>query len=545
MSGYRRDVVVVGGGHNGLVCACYLARAGLSVTVLEAAPSLGGCLHTVDFGPGARLELGAYEHGGIRGSGVAAELELETTWGLELIERDELCYAPADDGTALAFHRELEHTVELLGPIVGPREIGRYRTFAAWSRAAVALLYQLNDGPAPSMRQLAALAETALGADGVRLVQTLLAPASIILRATFDDERLRGVLGHWAAHLQQAPSDPGTGAGALLLAGSHGFPAVRAAGGSRAITDALVRCLEAHGGTVACESAVERIEVRDGRVTAVVAGGERHEVARAVVSSIDARRVFLDLLAPDDVPGPLLAEVRRIHSGHRNVTELKVDAIIDGPLPALAPSAFARSLLLSANSLTDLERSFAEIALGRLPSRPPLMFAFPSALEPGWAPPGRHVIWLQAFVPWALDGTSWDASQLERGADLVWAVAERALGQPLSVVDRKITGPLQWLDRHGSARANPNQIDMSIDQLLDLRPSPSLSRYRAPLRGLYLTGAGTHPGGGVTGAPGRNTARVVLRDLGATRRAASAQRLRETLASMRDAARAIRALRRD
>jgi beta-carotene ketolase (CrtO type) len=178
------------------------------------------------------------------------------------------------------------------------------------------------------------------------------------------------------------------------------------------------------------------------------------------------------------------------------------------PLPG--PPGFDRAFLLSANTTGDLERAFASIQLGELPERPTLMLAFPSALE--------------------------------RAADHTWQAAARALGTALDPVERHLTGPLEWVARHGSPQANPNHVEMSLDQLLSFRPSPSLSGYRTPIGRLFLTGAGTHPGGGVTGLPGRNTAAVVLDSLGAAR-GNRARRLRRQLALARDAARALRILR--
>ena len=507
------DVVIIGAGHNGLVCACYLARAGLSVAVLEAAPEPGGCIHTVELPDGrGRLELGAYEHGGIRGSGVAADLELEGRFGLRFHLRDELVLAPCDDGAALAFHRSLERTVEGLAATVGAGEAEAYRRFARFAEAAVALLRQTEAGPPPTLRELAALAEVALGARAPRLLQALLGSASALLRGSLADERLQGPLAHWAAHSQQSPADPGTGAGALLLA----------------------------GGQLHCGLPAERVEVRGGRAVAVHAGGERLE-ARAVVSAVDARRLFLGLLDEADVPPPLLAEVRRIHVGRANVSELKVDAVL-ARMPALpGPAGFERSFMLSANTIGDVERSFASIRLGELPERPPLMLAFPSALEQGWAPEGGAALWLSTFVPWRLRSGAWDRDALERAAGHAWRVAERALGARLEPLERRITGPAEWVERTGNPYGNPNHVEMSVDQLLAFRPSPSLAGYRTPLAGLFLTGAGTHPGGGVTGVPGRNAAAVVLAALGGRRRARG--ELRERLARVRDAARAVRALR--
>ncbi len=158
------DVVLIGAGHNGLACAAYLARAGLGVTVLESSDTPGGCIYTKDLPDGeGRLELGAYEHGGIRGSGVAADLELETRYGLDFHERDEILFSPCDDGTGLPFWNSLERTVEGLAEVVGRDEAERYRAFADWSSAAMAVLGQAEDGPPPTLRSLAALADAGLG----------------------------------------------------------------------------------------------------------------------------------------------------------------------------------------------------------------------------------------------------------------------------------------------------------------------------------------------------------------------------------------------
>jgi beta-carotene ketolase (CrtO type) len=541
------EVVVVGGGHNGLVCACYLARAGLEVLVLEAADSPGGCICTVDLPGGrGRLEVGAYEHGGIRGSGVADDLELERRFGLRFHLRDQVTLAPCDDGTALAFDASLDRTVEHLAPVVGAADADAYRRFAGWAAAGAALLTQTEDGPPPSLRELAALAEAALGPEAGRFLQALLGSASTLVRSVVADERLQAPLAHWAAHSQQSPADPGTGAGALLLAGGHGRPAARPAGGSRALVDALVRCLEAAGGSLRRQARVTRVEVAGGRAVAVHAGGERVAATRAVVSALDARRLLGELVDPGAIPAATAEEVRRIHVGRANVTELKVDAVL-AAMPALpGPPGFERAFQLSANTTGDLERAFAAIRLGELPERPPLMLAFPSALEDGWAPPGRAALWLSTFVPWRRAGGPWDRAALERAADHAWRAAERALGTTLDPVERHLTGPLEWVERTGNPHANPNHVEMSLDQLLSFRPSPSLSGYRTPVAGLFLTGAGTHPGGGVTGRPGRNAAAVVLDSLGATAggRRHRARRLRRRLAQVRDAAGALRTLRR-
>jgi beta-carotene ketolase (CrtO type) len=287
---------------------------------------------------------------------------------------------------------------------------------------------------------------------------------------------------------------------------------------------------------------VTRVEVAGNRAVAVHAGGERVAATRAVVSALDARRLLLELVDADAVPPWLAAEAGRIHVGRRNVSELKVDAVLAAMPQLPGPAGFERSFMLSANTTGDLERAFASIALGELPERPPLMLAFPSALEDGWAPPGRANLWLSTFVPWRPAAGPWDQATLERAADHALRTAAKALGAGLEPVERHLTGPPHWVARHGNPNANPNHVEMSLDQLLSFRPSPSLSGYRTPIGGLFLTGAGTHPGGGVTGIPGRNSAAVVLDARGAPR-ANRARRLRRRLALVRDAASALRTLR--
>jgi beta-carotene ketolase (CrtO type) len=513
------------------------------VLVVEAAETPGGCINTIDL-PDARgrLELGAFEHGGIRVNGVAGDLELEDRFGLDFHLRDELFLAPADDGTALAFWNSLERTVEEMQLTVGKRDAEAYREFSRWAKAGADVLRQADSGPPPTLRELAALADAALGSEGVRLMQALLASASGLASGWFEDDRLRGAIEHWAAHSQVPPDDPGTGAGALFMSASHGEPAARPRGGSRATVDALVRCLDEAGGRLRCGAPVERIVVAGGRAAGLVVAGEQVTASKAIVSQVDARRVFEGLLSPDVVPDSLLGEIRRIHVGLHNVGVLKADAIVDGVPHLPGPAGFERSLILSPNTGTDIQRAFAEIRLGVMPKRPPLMVGFPSALEPGWAPEGQSSVWLETWGPFRPANGEWTEAGLEQAGDHMWSTLERALGTKFSILERKVTSPSDWIERTGNLHANPNHVEMSIDQLLGMRPSPSLARYRTPISGLFLTGSGTHPGGGVTGATGRNAAAVVLEDLGIRRRSRGAQ-LRAQLSLLRDAARSARALR--
>ncbi len=208
------------------------------------------------------------------------------------------------------------------------------------------------------------------------------------------------------------------------------------------------------------------------------------------------------------------------------------------------PAGMERTFMLSPNTGTDIQRAFSSIALGKLPKRPPLMIAFPSTLESGWAPEGKAVVWLSTFVPWVPEDGAWSPELLEKAAKLTWKTARKALGTELRPAAHELTGPEEWVERHGNPGANPNHVEMSIDQLMSMRPSPSLSGYTTPIEGLFLTGAGTHPGGGITGVPGRNTAGVVMERLGIRRRN-RVESLRQQAATLRDALKATRDLRRN
>jgi beta-carotene ketolase (CrtO type) len=289
-------------------------------------------------------------------------------------------------------------------------------------------------------------------------------------------------------------------------------------------------------------AAVDRVEFSGGRAGAVHVGGSRLVARRAVVSSIDPRRLFDDLVPPSAVPRALRDELDRVHSGAHNVAELKIDAVVERELPPMTVPGFERAYMVSANTLDDLERAFGRIALGELPERFPLMMAVPSVLEEGWAPPGQSVLWVETRVPWRPRARVWDDAALESAARDAWQFVEHVFGQKLPVARWRVTGPPQWLERIGGSSGNPNHVDMSMDQLLDMRPTPSLSGYRTPLPGLYLTGAGTHPGGGIHGNPGRNCARRITADVGLSKRS-SPHAVREQVALLRDGLRALRALR--
>jgi beta-carotene ketolase (CrtO type) len=291
---------------------------------------------------------------------------------------------------------------------------------------------------------------------------------------------------------------------------------------------------------------VAQVLVAGGRVTGVrLEDGERLQATRAVVSSVDARRLLLQLMAPEAVPQAWRAEARRIRVAANNVGEMSLGVALAG-LPDFGPQLAGAALaarVYQAASVQHIEDAFHASGRGELPARPALIWALPSITDPTLAPSGAHTLWVATYVPWQLrDGRSWDEAKEEMAERLLAALAKHAPGLPGLVRGHIALSPLDWARRTGNLAGSADHVDMTVDQLFGGRPSPRLAGYRTPIQGLYLTGAGTHPGGGISGLPGRNTARVVLQDLGALGWGGARGRAADGLARARTALRGWRAL---
>jgi beta-carotene ketolase (CrtO type) len=270
---------------------------------------------------------------------------------------------------------------------------------------------------------------------------------------------------------------------------------------------------------VRASAEVSKIIVEDGRATAVeLSDGERIDARHGIVSSIDAKRVFLDLLDRDLVDPQLVRQVKRITVAGSNVSEFKIDCALD-ELPSLdrweKGPEFIVGMIQPCPSVDHLEREFVDIRQGEFPEAPAVLIAVPSAADSSLAPPGKHTLWISCFAPYELsNGRNWDDIREETADHLLDVVAQYMPNIKNSMIGRVINTPLDWYRRTGAIAGNPNHMDMTLDQLFGYRPVSGLSDYRTPIKDLYLSGSGVHPGGGLHGIPGHNTAQVVLEDLG-------------------------------
>ena len=507
------DVITVGAGHNALIASAYLAQAGYRVAVFERRDVVGGAVSTVETVPGYRFDLGGSAHILIRLTPVVEELGLER-FGLEYIECDPLFFAPYPDGDSLFIHRSEERTIaELEAKFPGEGEayarfLNEWRPFA---RTVRDLFLQTPD---PLTLGRTALFGKAVQGDWRQALPRILAPYGELVDEYFQEEKVKAPLVWMAAQSGPPPGESMTSPFLLWHPLYHEGGMARPRGGSGMLTRALARHLVAHGAQVHTGAAVESIEVERGRARGVRVAGETY-TARAVLSGAHALETFAKLLP--EAHRPAAARRLRVGNGFGAVLRLALER----PVRYSAhPGKEARvALQLLARDRLQVSAAYGDYLAGRPAHDPPIVAMTFSAVDDSLAPPGGEVLWLWAqYFPYDLSGgRGWDEIADEVAETILDTFEPYAPGTKASVVGSLFQHPL-WLERElGLFRGNVMHLEMTLDQMFALRPFLGASGYRAPLAGLYLTGASTHPGGGIMGASGRNAARVLLRDLSARR----------------------------
>ncbi|NEK60406.1 NAD(P)/FAD-dependent oxidoreductase [Geodermatophilus sabuli] len=517
------DAVVVGSGHNGLVAACYLARAGLRVEVVERDEVLGGAVSTVERWPGVRVDRGSSAHVIIRQSGIVEELGL-AAHGLRYVDCDPWGFAPAPlpgdpgpDGQPLVFSVDLDATCASIAAACGPSDAEAYRRFVAvWAPRSRAVAASFGRRPsasglARSFWPLGAPAEGRPRTSGGDLAVDFLGSGDALLDRWFGSERLKAALAWFGAQSGPPMSEPGTAAMVAWATLLHDVPPGHPVGGSGGLTAALRRRLEADGGRVALGDAAARLLVDGGRVAGVETASGRRIAAPVVVAACH-------VLATRDLAGehapPALADAAPPLG---NGFGLVVRALTDAPpaYPGVPADQALQGLQLLCTDRAVLAAAHGDWLAGRLPREPvPLAMCF-SVSDDTLAPPGQHVVTLWGqWYPYALaDGADWDALAETEAARLVAAVDRFAPGFAASVQRLYVQTPLRLEQELSLLRGNVMHVEMGLASMFGFRPTPALSGYRVPgLPGLYLAGASTHPGGGVSGNSGRTAARTVLAD---------------------------------
>ena len=523
----RYDAIVIGGGHNGLVHAAYLARAGKKVLVLERRPRVGGAAVTEEVFPGFKFSMFSYVVSLLRPE-IIRDLDLPRH-GLHILPL-ESTLTPMENGDYLAAWADHDETRRELCRH-SPRDAEAYdlygRLMHHMAQAVKPILGMVPPDPTSlSPRDLLGLLRLGrhfrgLGGGGERfhaLVKLMTMSSADYLDEWFETDVLKatkaasGIIGTFLG-----PRSPGT-AYVLLhhymgeLDGvfrAWGF----AKGGTGAVSEAIAAAARGFGAEIRCDAAVARVRVKGGRATGVALENGDELAARVVVSSLDPRRTFLQLLNGSELPDDFVADIRRFKF---RGSSGKVNLALSG-LPSFScmpgVGRHHRGAISISPSLAYVERAYDDAKYGEFSRRPYMDIVFPSVIDPGMAPPGKHVmsIFVQ-YAPYQLNGGWSDAKREAFGDAVVNTVEEFAPGFKALILHRQVLTPADIERITGLTEGNIFAGELALHQLFFLRPAPGWAKFRTPVRGYYQCGSGTHPGGGIMGASGRLAALAVLGD---------------------------------
>jgi phytoene dehydrogenase-like protein len=518
--------IVIGAGHNGLTTAFYLAKKGLKPLVLERRPIVGGAATTEEIAPGYSCPTLAHAIGPLRRS-IVRDMQLERR-GVEFAQPDPRLVALGADGRALAFSVDHARTAEAIRAF-SPKDADRYPEFCATLARLGAFLSELLKITPPSLdapgrSDLWELLKTgrrfrALGKrDGFRLLRWGPMAAADLVAEWFETDLLqaavaaRGIFG-----TAQGPWSAGTAAAVLLNAAidpAPGGSSITVKGGPGALTNAMASAAREAGVEIRTSAGVARVVVRDGRVVGVALDDGSEIPASAVISNADPKRTFLRFVDPVDLDPDFLTKIRNYRCPG---TVAKINLAL-GALPAFRGIANPGDLhgrLHIGPSVDYLERAFDASKYGEISLEPYLDMAMPTLGDPSLAPAGKHVLSIHVqFAPYTLAARrSWDGARSALLAAVMRVLDRHAPGIESLVEHAQIITPVDLEQTYGLTGGHIFHGEASLDQLFTMRPVLGWAQYRTPIAGLFLCGAGTHPGGGITGGSGQNAAREILRDL--------------------------------
>ncbi len=516
------DAIVIGAGANGLVTAAYLARAGQHVLALEQRPAVGGMGAREEFAPGFQFD-------GVPGGGwiprpVIDHLGL-TQHGLDLSTPDLTLFAPLPGGDHLLLWQDVGRSAESIRRF-SARDAERWPAFCRFVARAAALLegaylttppdgLNISAGELPSLAGLGLQVRGLGGRAMMELIRVLPMSAWEFLDDWFESDALKGALAASAVTgIQQGPRSAGT---AFVFLHHHvgaAEGAFRAARGSGAAA-ALAAAAQAHGVELRTGAQVARILTREGQATGVALTGGEEIAARRVISSADPSATFLRMIDPLELETDFVQAIR--HIKYRGATAIINLALSELPEFTALPGDgdHLRGVIAISPDMTYLEKAYDAAKYGRISERPALEIVIPSLRDPSAAPTGQHVMTLRAqFAPYRLKDGEWDEAAHESLLNAALDVLEPyAPNVRSAVLHWQVISPADLEAAYGVTEGSLYHGEMTLDQLYFMRPVPGWAQYRTPVERLYLCGAGTHPGGGVTGASGYNAAREILKDI--------------------------------
>lgn len=517
-------VIIIGAGHNGLIAAFYLAKAGLKPLVLERRDAVGGGVITEEIHPGFRCPTLSHVAGPLSAE-IARDLKL-ARHGVEWIRPDPCLFAPGEDGPPLMLHRDPLQSSKLIGAF-SSADAQRYPKYQKSVEKISSVLRGLLSQTPPSIESPTigdawGLLKGAYGfrqlgkTDAYRLLRWIPMPAADLVGEWFESEPLKAALaarGVFGASL--GPRSPGSGALMLLQSalgtGAQTIAFVR--GGPGALAAALAAAAREAGAEIRTGVTVSTITSKDDEAAGVVVNGGEEIAARLIVSNIDPRRTLLDLVGPTHLDPTFVGSIMTYRSSG---TVAKVNLALSG-LPRFAGANGGGVLagrIHIGPTLDHIERAFDEAKYGEVSTRPWLDVAIPSLSDSSLAPAGAHVMSVNVqYAPYHLKAGSWLDRRESLGDTVMQELSRYAPQLPGLVVHRQVLTPLDLEEEYGLTGGHIFHGEPALDQLFSMRPLYGWARYRTPIRGLYLCGAGTHPGCGVNGLSGANASREILKDL--------------------------------
>lgn len=520
------DAVIVGGGHNGLVCAFYLARAGYKVRILERRNVVGGAAVTEEFHPGFRNSTASYTVS-LLNPKVIRDMKL-ADHGYRVIERPISNFLPQPNGGYLKLGGGLAATQ------------AEFAKFSARDAATLPAYYDALEVVADILRDLVLKAPPNVGDGLSMIVETLkqgrriatltleqqrdvldlfTKPARSILDSWFESEAVKAAFGFDAVVGNYASPDTPGSAYVLL---HHVFGEVNGqkgawghcVGGMGAITDIMARILRAMKVEISLEAPVSTVIVDDGRAVGVRLDSGEEVMGGTIIANVGPKLLYERMMAPEDLPSDFRRRIKTFKTGSGTFRmNVALSALPDFTcLPGVGDHH--QSGIIIAPTLDYMDRAFLDAKRYGWSKQPIVEMLIPSTVDDSLAPQGCHVasLFCQQFAPELPEGRNWD-DEREAAADCIIATVEaQAPGFANSVVARQIHSPLDLERKFGLVDGDIMHGNLTLDQMWAARPVLGHGAYRGPVKGLYMCGAGTHPGGGVTGAPGHNAARVVLKD---------------------------------
>jgi phytoene dehydrogenase-like protein len=522
----KRDIVIIGGGHNGLVTAFYLAKAGFKPLVLERRPQVGGAAITDEFHPGFRCSTLSHSAGPVL-PGIVRDMQLEKH-GAKFITPETCVTALSPDGRALSLNQDVSKSAQAIGAFL-QKDASKYPEFAeSLSKISKVLAEALATTPPdidhPSSGDLWSMLKTgrALRGLGKRDMYRVLrwGPMAVadLVAEYFETELLRAVIaarGIFGTFL--GPWSAGSSLQLLIRAAGDSHPAGSAfyvAGGMGKLTQAMASSAQAAGVEIRTSAEVIEIRVKDGAAQGVLLSTGEEINARAVISNADPKRTLLKLTDPTHLSPDF---VQKLQHYRGNGTVAKVNLALTGlPTFTALKNGDANALkgrIHIGHEIDYLERAFDESKYGQFSKQPYLEATIPSLTDPTLAPEGKHVmsIYMQ-YAPYKLKG-DWEEQRKPLGQTVVQTLAQYAPDLPEKILTHQIITPLDLEEVYGMTGGQIFHGDLALDQFFTMRPLLDWARYKTPIENLYLCGSGTHPGAGLTGGSGANAVREILREL--------------------------------